>query len=143
MTRKARRSYTSKKEKQPNRVPVDKKLDNNLTWGISLMSLEGPFNWSDIKRDKYLEILKKLSGFEARTLNCILGGNSHGISIDKISKIARKELINRKLDDNDRLISLRVSGKERIWGIRYGKNHFKVLWWDPEHEVCPSSKRHT
>ncbi len=35
-----------------------------------------------------------------------------------------------------------ANGKQRIWGIK-DRNILKVLWWDPDHEVCPSLKKYT
>ncbi|MFE3626760.1 hypothetical protein [Streptomyces goshikiensis] len=37
---------------------------------------------------------------------------------------------------------LRLSGTQRLYGFVDG-NTFHVVWWDPEHEVYPSVKRHT
>ena len=44
--------------------------------------------------------------------------------------------------DVDRLISLRVSSRERIFGI-LDKAVLRLLWWDPEHQVYPSPQKHT
>lgn len=45
-------------------------------------------------------------------------------------------------DDLDQLFSLRLTVRKRVWGIKEG-NIFWILWWDPEHEVCKSHKKHT
>jgi hypothetical protein len=42
----------------------------------------------------------------------------------------------------DELWELHMGGKPRIWG-RLQQALFEVLFWDPDHEVCPSPKRHT
>jgi len=39
--------------------------------------------------------------------------------------------------NTDALVSLRLSGKERVWGILQ-ENALLLLWWDPGHEICPS-----
>ena len=45
-------------------------------------------------------------------------------------------------DDSDGLYELRFGGKERVWGIRRD-DRFCILWWDPEHMVCPSTLKNT
>lgn len=72
----------------------------------------------------------------------ILNRNSHAVPISKICPEAQGRLKELKQDDVDELISLRLTGKKRVWGIR-DQNILKILWWDPEHTVCPSLKRHT
>jgi hypothetical protein len=67
---------------------------------------------------------------------------SHEIELGRIIKDARSRLTEIKCDDIDCLASIRLAGKPRIWGI---KDHhiLHVLWWDPEHEICPSPLKHT
>ncbi len=72
----------------------------------------------------------------------ILNRNNHEVYVSSISRAAQKRLAEIKLDDFDRLVSLRFSGKERLWGIKIN-NVFKLIWWDPNHEVYPSKLKHT
>jgi len=67
---------------------------------------------------------------------------SHELPITDLSQDACRRLVSIKCDDTDTLISLRLKGKVRIYGIKQG-GHVVVLWWDPEHRVCPSQKKHT
>lgn len=53
---------------------------------------------------------------------------------------AQTRLEELKLDDEEELFRFRLDGTARVWGIREGRV-FKILWWDPEHEICPSNKR--
>lgn len=94
----------------------------------------------------WAEVFPKLSHFEMSDWNTIEreGYGSHGktkhhsISVSDIVPKAQKRLAELKLDDIDSLFSIRLSGKFRIWGIRkFG--YLQVLWFDPNHEVCPSS----
>lgn len=56
-----------------------------------------------------------------------------------ICKEAQERLIALQKEELDELEEWRLSGPERIWGIRDG-HVCHVLWWDPEHTVWPSDK---
>ena len=42
----------------------------------------------------------------------------------------------------ERVFRFRLSGETRLWGFRSG-DLFRVLWYDPDHAVCPVEKRNT
>lgn len=89
------------------------------------------------------EILCKMKDFETRTWAEIKGGKqNHSIAVDLIEPVAQKRLQELGLDDLDSVFSLRLTGTKRLFGIRTGRV-FEVLWYDPEHEICPSLKKHT
>jgi len=99
------------------------------------------FGWHEIARGKLSGIRKSLQNFETMTWGEI-GNGSHCVSVDQLIPPARKRLEELKLDDVDHLFSLRVTGKERIWGIMDGAI-LNILWWDPRHKLCPAPKKHT
>lgn len=70
--------------------------------------------------------------------------NSHTMRLNKIAKNAQTDLLEKLTNDYDldSVFSLRLSGKARIWGVRE-REAFYLLWWDPEHEIYPVTKRHT
>ena len=101
------------------------------------LDMDGPFGWSKIRPDSLGPVLGKLQDFERRTWSETLRQarkQNHAVSIDKLCKQARDRLAERKLDDFDDLISLRLSSVERVWLIR-AEHVALVLWWDPEHKV--------
>jgi len=68
----------------------------------------------------------------------------HDMPVDKICTEAQEDITKRKLDlvfDSD-IFRFRFAGEQRLWGFRRGRV-FHVVWWDPDHKVCPSEKRHT
>lgn len=121
---------------------VEKKANNNITAEEQRVILkyldENPF-WS--------EIYTKIRHFETNTWHIIererhgKKGKSkhHYISISDIISTAQKRLQKLDLDDVDQLFSIRLKGKLRIWGIRTF-SYFKVLWFDFNHEICPSQR---
>ena len=69
------------------------------------------------------------------------GTNSHLVSVEKLMPEARRRLADLRLwedlwEDLEELLSLRLTGKRRVWGILVGHS-LKLLWYDPRHEVCP------
>jgi len=66
---------------------------------------------------------------------------SHFIGYDDLCKDAQDRLQTLKRDV-EQMFSLRLTGPKRIYGIRQGAI-LEILWWDPEHQICPSAKRHT
>lgn len=72
-------------------------------------------------------------------------GNSkhHFLRPEELSKESQERLTAKGLEEaNDALFSFALNNTLRIVGIREGER-FKVLWYDPNHEVCPSVKKHT
>lgn len=63
--------------------------------------------------------------------------------IDKLpNRVAIDRLIELEYDDTDQISRLRVSGQGRLYGFRE-RERFYALWWDPQHEIYPSPKKHT
>ena len=113
-----------------------------VCWQFSFMDLSGPFSCSAITNEDWHLILSKMRSWETMTWNEIEGRRDHSINIDGLSDTAKKRLAEIQLDDIDEVFSLHINSKKRLFGIR-DRNIFKVLWWDSEHKVCPSLKKHT
>jgi hypothetical protein len=114
-------------------------------WRVSKLEMVDPFGWHRIEAAKLEEVRRKLAHFEAMTWQEILvssGHRNHAVAIDRICDAAADRLEEIGQGDIEELVSLRLSGPERVWGIRTG-NVLMVLWWDPEHAVCPALLRHT
>jgi hypothetical protein len=117
-------------------------------WQLGRMDFGGPWSWHGISaKAAAIEIHSKLRNFESMTWAEILkaaggrsnGNNSHNVPIENLDKSARDRLEELGQGDIDELFSLRLAGKERVWGIKIG-SLVKILWYDPKHEVCPSLK---
>lgn len=93
-----------------------------------------------MSEDEFKEVLSKLRAFETMTWPEIERAGSHYVECSRLIKDAQVRLAELHLDDFDQLFSLRLQGKPRMWGLRIG-NVFSVLWWDPEHAICPSIKK--
>lgn len=114
-------------------------------WRLKSIDFDGPWCPKSMSPDDLLRVLTRIGNLETMTWQEILVGarkENHAIKISDLSKEAQARLATLKLDDVDDVISLRVTGRERIFGIRFG-SVVRLLWWDPEHQVCPSTKKHT
>lgn len=105
-----------------------------------------PWGWSVVDGATLNRIRERLIAFESMTWNEILVQGGHAHHRVKLHRIIPQA--HRRLEeifgaiDIDELVSLRLTGVERIWGVLDG-NVLRVLWWDPGHEICPSLMRHT
>ena len=109
-----------------------------------MLDTDGPWGWKSCTDSHFWNVIfGKARSFETMTWTDILrGGNNHQIKVNQICLEAQKRLAEIRQDDIDDLYSFGLMGKPRLWGIRDGRI-FKVLWWDPEHTICPSYKKHT
>ncbi|HST60034.1 MAG TPA: hypothetical protein VLK84_15115 [Longimicrobium sp.] len=106
------------------------------------MDLGGPWCWSALGGNSLREVLQRMRELESMTWHAITETGSHFIETSALSRPARERLVTIQQDDVDQVYSVRVTGRRRIIGLRDG-GVLRVLWWDPEHEVCPSAKKHT
>jgi len=132
-------------QKKPRAVSDPAQNNYNLSWHISLLEMVDPFGWHILDANKLLELRDKLGQFENKNWNEVLvreKDHNHSVSVESLCKAAQDRLMEIGQDDIDDLVSLRLTGKERVWGIRH-QHILKLLWWDPDHQVCPSKKKHT
>lgn len=132
-------------EKKAKAHPVTSSNCDNPSWRLSRLEMVDPFGWHNIKTSQLHYVRERLQNFESMTWNQIIvegKKHNHTVKTSSIAKTARDRLKDLRLDEVDELVSLKLSGEERVWGIRQG-SALLLLWWDPLHKVCPSRKKHT
>jgi len=136
-------------QKKPRHFHSDfeNRKDQFPAWQFSLLDQEGEWGWQNLTLEKWQIILEKLKNFESMTWGQIESGDqnysSHEVMLkDCPNKAVLKRLEQLQLDDINSLFSLRLSGRERIYGILEGPI-LKLLWFDPEHTVWPVEKKNT
>lgn len=103
--------------------------------------MDGPFGWKNMEGIHFwTNVFPKMKNFESMKWTEILGRNSHAVRVADISKEAYRLLQEMKMEDTEELVSLRLEGRERVWGIRDDRV-FQILWWDPQHLVYPCKDR--
>lgn len=141
LSKSPQRSHTVDTEKTPKAYPEDW-AKHRPSWRISRLDTEGPFGWGTAEQEILCDIRAKLKAFEGMTLGELYikdKNRNHGVEVSKLSQPAKARLKEIRQDDVDELHTLRLSGKKRVWGI-LEHNVLNLLWWDPEHKVCPSLK---
>jgi hypothetical protein len=109
-------------------------------WQVSKLEMCDPFGWHQLEKAKLEDIRTKLAQFESMTISEIFVAGRyqhHPIPVVKLESTARKRLDELNLPDVEQLHRLRLSNKERVWGI-LTQNVIQLLWWDPDHQVCLS-----
>ncbi len=130
-------------EKKPRSRTPNPLPDGALKYRFTLFD---NYLWyaKDFRHPCFTTIADKLKSYEGTTWTDLTTRQrgDHTVDIGGLCAKAQKQLQKLKLDDHDQLWSLRLTGQIRLWGVRM-EGVFYVLWWDPEHAVCPSKKKHT
>lgn len=69
-------------------------------------------------------------------------GTMKRVELDALCGDAQSRLEKIERDDAPSLWEVRLGGAQRYWGFLIGPV-FHFLWWDPNHEVCPTKKVRT
>ena len=94
--------------------------------------------------DSVMDHLKSKEGLLWKEIMAQSGGrssgtNSHHIKIAKFSSEAQRRAKYINLNESE-LFSMRFEGDVRLWGIIEPDGRCYVIWYDPNHKVCPSEK---
>ena len=124
----------------PRRDPSDHDRET-IAWVFGIVDMQGPWGWrTTAVKVWWNKILPKLQDFESMTWSEIMQGsggrkrgtNSHYVEVRLLTSQAKRRLAEIVQEDVSQLFSLRLSGTERIYGIREGRV-LKLLWYDPHH----------
>jgi hypothetical protein len=130
---------------RPSQIEHPNNDQEKLSWQIRILDFDGPWGWGDMDAKTLKYVHGKLAQFETMTWAEVNHPNTgcHPIKVIDLCSKAQKRLAEIKVFEfEEELFFLRLSGKERLWGIRE-RHVFKILWWDPMHEVYPVDKKHT
>jgi hypothetical protein len=129
----------------PSKWPTDKQSNERLSWRLGDMEWDGPWNWRGIKATKWREIMDLLADLERLTWGEACSGGNPRVKIVKVADAPpaiRDRLEATQRDDADELVEIRMSGVQRMFGVRRG-TVVHLLWWDPTHNAWPAKKKHT
>lgn len=144
MSKRVRQATFPKEQKTPrisrNNNP-QQSGSHTPSWRFDAVDFDGP--WCPRRTlpsgDFWGDVLPRLQAFERMNWTQIESAGSHAVPIGNLIPGAQRRLEEINQIDIDSLFSLRVSGRKRIWGIRFG-SVLRMIWWDPEHQICPSTR---
>ncbi|MEO3751024.1 hypothetical protein [Streptomyces sp. B6B3] len=116
-----------------------------VSWRFTHVDHESRWGFAAMGSVVLCEVLRKLAHCETMTLNELrttrrffkeyeLPSGLCGEALDRLARTGR--------DDMTKIHRLEFTGTQRLYGFLEG-SVFHVVWWDPKHEVYPSSKRNT
>jgi hypothetical protein len=120
-------------------------LSRRLVWRFNEVDKAGPWPPAHIGPSEFGDLLEKMASFESMTVGAIFApGVDYGkkYQVENLPAQALARLVEIEKDDETEVSRLRLSGKRRLYGF-LREHVFHVLWWDPQHEVYPSAKKHT
>lgn len=138
---------TSKNDPTTNKIPrhvepfIDKK---KVFWSFSIYDSGIKFPSTSQNDIIFSQAANCIKDCELRTWPDIEKNRKrdHPISVDVIEPFARARLAEIGQDDIDELWSIHFNGLFRLWAIRE-QSLLKILWLDPEHQICPSRIKRT
>lgn len=133
---------TKKEVRGGKKFEKESERNRKISWQFSIMDIKAKWTTKDIEKDFFWKsMFGKIKSYESQTLaefNMPL--HNHRIPKSNICTEARNRLIEINQDDVDELYSIDFNSSKRLWGILDG-TVYKILWWDPNHEICLSKKR--
>jgi len=129
----------------PQKQPYSQEIEVSklkVQWCFELFDKGAKWHDGNYTEETFREIAGFLQGYSTMRWGLIEQDRTrnHEVCVVKMIKDAQKRLEEIKLDDYDRLWHFRFDGKKRLWGIRNG-HVFRILWYDPQHKICPSEKK--
>ena len=132
--------------------PKSNDSKENPVWMFDMIDRSGKYAF-DINREdfKHKEVLDKIISYSSMTWADIdlqthdksNKSKNHYIPVNEMSKEALDRLKIKELEEySDDIFSFAFQNKLRVIGIRDGKI-FHRLWYDPKHEICPSTLKHS
>jgi hypothetical protein len=115
---------------------------------FNAVDVGGPWCLSSIRPEHHVDLLNRLKSFESMTVAEVFApgseeGKRYSLA-DLLNPSALARLIDLELDDQTEIARLRISGERRLYGFLHsGGPDFYALWWDPEHQIWPSTLKNT
>jgi len=134
--------YKPKTEKKPKLTPIFEIEDDTVIF--SFLWFDKVNQWGTGKQENlhnFWELAEKLKSIEQRSWRHIAGnqGRDHSVPFSHLINRAKELAVERKIDDFDEIWSFHFNGTQRLWGVKYNRR-LMIVWWDPEHQICPSLK---
>jgi len=141
-----RRAVTPPSGKTPRREQDPINFDSSFfQWRVhdTYIDYDHPnLGWQNVDTIELLRsIITTLQSYEGLTWAEVkTKPHCHSKDIDELKQQLQNRLNERKLDYVERLFQICMGSIHRIWGYRE-RRVFYLMWYDPEHDVCPTEAR--
>jgi hypothetical protein len=126
-------------------LPGSSSSSERLCWRFTHVDHDGRWGFDRMEPAVLCEVLRKLADCESMTVQELRGTRRLFKEYDLpggLCKDALDRLTAMRRDDMTKIQRLEFTGLQRLYGFLEG-NVFHVVWWDPLHEVYPSTLRNT
>ncbi len=144
MSKRARKDKRHRPSEKKQPVIAETPVTNlRVEWCFRLFD-DFEWNGDSDSEESFRKVALHLKDYSSRTWKQIIQNKKrdHPVNVSELIRKAQQRLEDLNLGDHDLLWRFRFDGRKRIWGIKH-EHVFRVLWWDPQHRICPSQKSHT
>jgi len=119
--------------------------DDHVSWRFEFLGTEPIYGIGGLCGDDSAALIKRLCALENTRINELFHSSDDTIkdyNVDKIPNAKASKRLADQYPDQTKIYRLRCGGKKRLYGF-LAENVFHALWWDPDHEIWPTKKKHT
>lgn len=133
-------------ERRPRAEFTPSEPEGKVVVLFSRIDLDSHWCLTKISPADHRTLLERIKNVESMTVQEVFHRGDEPGKDYPLPNLPNKDALDRlrelTYDDRDQISRLRISGTGRLYGFREGVR-FYALWWDPDHEVWPSKKKHT
>jgi hypothetical protein len=134
---------------KPISLPLVSRMNKKMRYTKTAADVIGSWSWGHLRKwDKKVwdeVIFPHMTDYKTKSWSEIEGEMSGRSRRNKayatkaICPGAKRRLTDIELEDLDEIFRFRIGNLPRLYGFRVAEVFF-ILWWDPIHKICPSTK---
>lgn len=131
--------------KRPTSAPDSSATrDRFLRFRFNRVDIGSDWCLTDIDKSDHEDLIRFMPDMESMKLNEVVPSRCkrEDVAGKSPNTDAQMRAQGQFPDDHDNIYVLHMTGTKRLWGLLYD-NEFSVIWWDPDHQIWPSSLKNT
>jgi hypothetical protein len=117
--------------------------DDKAAWRVGRIQIVDPYGFHELDATGIARVKERLASLERSTWKDIFirdAEYNHQIEVQNLRCQIAKKWMEDHLPDQPCLWTIRVTARERIWGI-LAEKAYQIVFWDPEHLIWEIQKR--
>lgn len=117
--------------------------EHKAAWRIGRIQLVDPYGWHELDTAGIARIKDRLAALERNTWRDIFirdADFNHKIEVSQLKCPIAKKWMAEHMKDQPYLWTIRVTAKERVWGI-LSESAYQIIFWDPNHLIWEILKK--